>query len=93
MSAWPRMRPRRLGDMTRNAAAIVAIELLAAAQGIDLRRPLKTSPRLAEAHAAVRKLSPFMDIDRSISGDIDALVDFILAGGFEGLAPVDLSAG
>jgi hypothetical protein len=34
-----------------------------------------------------------MDIDRSISGDIDALVDFILAGGFEGLAPVDLSAG
>src|SRR5207245_8136333 len=45
---------RRLGDMAANSAGIVAIELLAAAQGIDLRAPLRTSPRLQEVHALVR---------------------------------------
>ncbi len=41
------MRARRLGDMADNTAGIVAIELLAAAQGIDLRKPVTTSPKLA----------------------------------------------
>src|SRR5258705_10757120 len=45
---------RRLTPMAGNTAAIVAIELLAAAQGIDFRDPLKTSPKLAEALAMVR---------------------------------------
>ena len=42
---------RRLGDMADNAAAIVAIELLAACQGIEFRRPLETTPVLEEAFA------------------------------------------
>ena len=37
---------RRLHDMADNTAAIVGIELLAAAQGIELRKPVATSPRL-----------------------------------------------
>ena len=37
---------RRLHDMADNTAAIVGIELLAAAQGIELRKPVTTSPRL-----------------------------------------------
>ena len=46
---------RRLHDMADNTAAIVAIELLAAAQGVDLRRPLKTSPKLQQAMALLRR--------------------------------------
>jgi histidine ammonia-lyase len=61
---------RRLLDMADNAAGIVAIELLAAAQGIDLRRPLKTSPKLRKAHAAIRARAPFWDSDRAMAPDI-----------------------
>jgi histidine ammonia-lyase len=35
---------RRLGPMTDNAAAVIGIELLAAAQGIDFHRPARSSP-------------------------------------------------
>src|SRR5262249_11114613 len=52
---------RRLSDMSENTATIVAIELLAAAQGVDFRRPLKTSAPLEEAHALVRKVAPHLD--------------------------------
>ncbi|MDQ3026116.1 MAG: histidine ammonia-lyase, partial [Pseudomonadota bacterium] len=55
---------RRLGDMADNTAGIVAIELLAAAQGIDFRRPLATSGPLEEAHAMVRAVAPHLDGDR-----------------------------
>src|SRR5690606_39353238 len=55
---------RRLSDMVDNTAHIAAIELLAAAQGIDLRRPLATSPRLQRAQAAIRERAAFLDNDR-----------------------------
>src|SRR5450830_524065 len=41
---------RRLDDMAHNTAVIIGIELLAAAQGIDFHRPLKTSPHLEHVH-------------------------------------------
>ncbi|MGH6883855.1 MAG: histidine ammonia-lyase, partial [Hypericibacter sp.] len=56
---------RRRGDMAENTAGIVAIELLAAAQGIDLRRPLETSPRLRQAMALIRARVPFLEHDRA----------------------------
>ncbi|HEX5769202.1 MAG TPA: histidine ammonia-lyase, partial [Burkholderiales bacterium] len=55
---------RRLSEMARNSAGIVAIELLSAAQGIDLRAPLKTSPRLQEVHSLIRSRVGFYDHDR-----------------------------
>ena len=58
-------------------APIVAIELLAAAQGIDFRRPLKTSPRLREAQAMVRRCAPFYDRDRLFAPDIEAVAALI----------------
>jgi histidine ammonia-lyase len=64
---------RRLAGMARNTGYIVAIELLAAAQGIDLRRPLETSPRLSEAHGAIRGISAFLEDDRPLAPDIAAL--------------------
>jgi histidine ammonia-lyase len=63
---------RRLGTMTENAAHIVAIELLAACQGIDFRAPLKTSKPLSLAHAALRQRVPFAQSDRLLAPDIEA---------------------
>ncbi|MGZ5661999.1 MAG: aromatic amino acid lyase, partial [Usitatibacter sp.] len=76
---------RRLGDMAGNTAAIVAIELLAAAQGIDFRRPLKSSRALEQAHALIRGVAPHLDGDRYLALDIEAVTPLVRDGAFEGL--------
>jgi len=78
---------RRLGDMAANSAGIVAIELLAAAQGIDFRAPLKTSPRLQEVHALVRSRVGFYAHDRYFAPDITAIQGLVEAGAFHRFAP------
>ncbi len=78
---------RRLADMAANSAAIVAIELLAACQGIDLRAPLKTSPRLQEALALVRSSVGFYDHDRYFAPDIAIIQRLIEAGTFHRFVP------
>lgn len=69
---------RRLGEMTHNLAGIVAVELMAAAQGVELRAPLKTSPALQKVMAKVRECCPRLEDDRILSQDIDALKRVIL---------------
>ena len=61
---------RRLLAMTGNALNVVALEFLAACQGLDLRAPLKTSARLAGAHGALRLRVPFAQSDRLLAPDI-----------------------
>jgi histidine ammonia-lyase len=73
---------RRLLEMAENAAHIVAIELFAAAQGIELRRPLETSPRLSALLGKVRRHGAFVAEDRSLAGEISGLAAAILAGEF-----------
>ncbi len=73
---------RRLAEMVWNCGQIVAIELLAAAQGLDLRRPLETSPRLAQALTALRARVSFLDQDRPLAPDIAAAYDLIESGWF-----------
>jgi histidine ammonia-lyase len=84
---------RRLGDMADNTACIAAIELLAATQGIDFRRPLQSSPPLEEAHAMVRRLAPHLDGDRYLALDIEAVTPLVRDGAFvrfcPGLRPED----
>ena len=63
---------RRLSVMVDNAAAVVGIELLAAAQGIDFHRPAKSSQPLEEVHAAIRREVAFYAADRYFAPDIDA---------------------
>ena len=63
---------RRVLAMTGNALNVVAIELLAACQGIDLRAPLKTSPALQRAYGALRRAVPFASEDRLLAPDIEA---------------------
>jgi len=73
---------RRLMPMAGNTSAIVAIELLAAAQGIEFRAPLKTSQRLAEACAIVRAEAAFWDRDRAFAPDLAAMRRRVEAGDF-----------
>ena len=79
---------RRLSDMAANSAAIVAIELLAAAQGIDFRAPLKTSPRLQEAHRLVRSKVAFYAHDRYFAPDIGAIQSLVESGVFRDYVPL-----
>ena len=71
---------RRLADMNDNLAKIVAIEWLAAAQGIGFRAPLKTSERLGSAIARLRTVVPPLEEDRYMAPDIEAAVDLARAG-------------
>ncbi|MDO8296182.1 MAG: histidine ammonia-lyase [Caulobacter sp.] len=77
---------RRLTQMAENAAAIVGIELLAAAQGIEFRRPLRSSAPLEQAHALMRSVAAPWDRDRYFAPDIAAVSAMVLAGTFDGIA-------
>ena len=71
---------RRIARMNDNLARIVAIEWLAAAQGIDFRKPLKTSARLAEAVGRLREVVPPLEGDRYMAPDIEAAVGLVQTG-------------
>ena len=71
---------RRLDDMAHNTAVIVAIELLAAAQGIDFHRPLRSSPHLEHVHALLREKVAFFEADRFLAPDIEAARLMVLDG-------------
>jgi histidine ammonia-lyase len=73
----------RLSAMAGNVAVIVAIELLAAAQGVDLRAPLATSEPLQVAHAIVRNRAAFWDRDRAFAPDLARMREAVAAGAFE----------
>ena len=66
--------------IARNAAGVVAVELIAAAQGVDQHAPLKTSPKLQPIHAKVRALSPHLVNDRYWADEMAALQAAVLAG-------------
>ncbi len=73
---------RRLHAMLDNVANIVAIELLAAAQGIEFHRPKKSSPAIERSIASLRKISPSYVEDRALSGDIESIASMIDDGAF-----------
>jgi len=73
---------RRLTQMADNAAAIVGIELLAAAQGIEFRRPLRSSGPLETAHGRIRTVAAPWDRDRYFAPDIAGVTALVLAGAF-----------
>jgi histidine ammonia-lyase len=79
---------RRLQEMAENTAGIVAIELLAAAQGIDLRAPLKSSPALEAAKAALRQSVAFWDQDRAMYPDIAAAKALVQSGKLKSLSVI-----
>ena len=71
---------RRLGPMIANTAHILGIELLAAAQGIDFLRPLRSSRPLEAAHALVREHCPPVWHDRALAPDIERATALVTDG-------------
>ncbi|MFZ3215362.1 MAG: histidine ammonia-lyase [Candidatus Acidiferrales bacterium] len=73
---------RRIQPMLANLRNVLAIELLAACQGIDLLAPLHTGTEAAKAQTIVRAASPMVTADRSLAPDIQAVEQRIAAGEF-----------
>jgi histidine ammonia-lyase len=70
----------RLLAMVENTATILAIEWLAAAQGIDYHRPLRTSSGLEPLMTRLRERIPRYGEDRFFAPDVDAAKGLVLAG-------------
>jgi histidine ammonia-lyase len=71
---------RKAATIAKNAAGIVAVELIAAAQGVDYHAPLKTGAKLQAVHAKVRELSPRLESDRYWADEMAALQAAVLKG-------------
>jgi histidine ammonia-lyase len=80
---------RRLPRMVENVASIVAIELIAAAQGCDFHTPLKSSARLERVRAVVRQLVPALAEDRYLAPDIAAATELVSSGAILAAAGTD----
>ena len=73
---------RHLTAIADNARVIVAIELLAAEQGVDFHAPLASSAVLEKVRAVVRDRVPAMEVDRLLAPDIEAVMELLAAGTF-----------
>jgi histidine ammonia-lyase len=73
---------RKAAVIARNAAGVIAVELIAAAQGVDFHAPLKTSPGLQKVHAKVREITPRFTSDPYWADDMAALQGAVLGGKF-----------
>src|SRR5579864_3625556 len=76
---------RRIQPMIANLRNVLAIELLAACQGLDLLAPLRTGPETQKAYELLRAVSKKVDADRSLSRDIETVAARIAAGDFSNL--------
>ena len=67
----------KLVQVVENTERILAIELFNAAQALEFRRPLKSSPIIEKLHADYRKVVPFIDDDQIMYPHIAASVEFL----------------
>ena len=87
MSMGAALKAARVVELARQ---VISIELLAAAQAIDLLAPLSTSPALARIHAAMRARVPMLTADRPPAPDIDAIAALVEGGALEHSCPIAL---
>lgn len=73
---------RRIQPMMANLRHVLAIEFLAACQGIDFLAPLRTGHLAQKAYDVVRSLSKSVDVDRSLASDIEAVAQAVATGKF-----------
>lgn len=76
---------RKAGRAVSCLERVLAAELLCAAQGIDYRRPLRSSDALEEAHALVRTRVVTLAGDRSLTADLETLTDLVASGAVAGI--------
>lgn len=81
---------RRLTDMAENTRGILAVELLAAAQGLDFRTPNKSSERIEQAKAQLRERVSFYDKDRYFAPDIEKANQLLKEATYNSLMPEQL---
>lgn len=72
---------RKLNDILRNTANVIAVELVCAAQGCEQRAPLEPAPGTSTILHAVRSVVPRLVEDRPVGADIEAAAAFIEEGG------------
>ncbi len=72
----------KAGRILANTERILAIELLAGAQGLEYLKPLRPAPAVARLQAAVREESPALTGDRPMTADIERVAAGIRAGRF-----------
>ncbi|NNE22302.1 MAG: histidine ammonia-lyase [Rhizobiales bacterium] len=72
---------QKLSQLTAKLNLIAAFELIAAAQAVDLAQPQKVAPRLAKVHRAVRGICPFIEEDRPLGRQIEAVAEELVASG------------
>jgi histidine ammonia-lyase len=72
----------KLRNIVDNVERIVAIELMCAAQAVEFRRPLRSSPKLEDVLFAVRTIVPRLEQDRVLASDIEALASAVRTGVF-----------
>ena len=88
MSMGAALKAARVVELAR---LVISIELLAAAQALDLLAPLATSPALARIHAALRADVPMLVTDRPPAPDIDAIAALVEGGALERACPIPLA--
>jgi histidine ammonia-lyase len=71
---------RHARECVSSAEIVVALEVLAAAQALDLRRPLQPAAGTGAAREAIRQAVPFLEADRELKADIDDAVELIRLG-------------
>ncbi|EPC03659.1 histidine ammonia-lyase [Litchfieldella anticariensis FP35 = DSM 16096] len=81
---------KRLWDMTANVRGILAIEWLAACQGLDFRSGLKTTEPLERARHILRERVSYYDKDRFFAPDIEAATELLLDRTLSDLVPATL---
>ena len=75
---------RRLLQMTANLNAIIGIEALTGALGVELREPLTTSPELTKVIAVLRRHVPTLEDDRYMADDLKNAADLVADGALVG---------
>jgi histidine ammonia-lyase len=81
---------RRLAPMAENAVQVVAIELIAAAQGCDFHRALASSAPLERVRERLRECVRHLEDDRYLAPDIAAAADLVRSGALAAAADTDL---
>jgi histidine ammonia-lyase len=80
----------KAAEVLSRSRAILAIELLAGCQALDLLAPLATSAPLQRVHQAVRKIVPTLTVDRPPAPDIERIAEMIATGEIERACGIDL---
>ena len=70
-------------QVVENVRTCLAVELLVAAQALDLRAPLRPARKVAEAHARIRAVVPHLSEDRPLHRDIEAVCRLVDEGRLE----------